>query len=140
MNTSNLPPAQPKKQHVVVDYMVHEDSIVFTKLPEGTHFYKLDFNYSAKTALMASVYTFTQECFNIDTYTTEDIKPDPNRGCESMLNLNAGDKAHFTVPKMKIIAEEKYIYGEHVVNNFYPFLMRLVLSVHTGKQGTSQLP
>ena len=135
MHPAHASPAKtPQKQHVLVDYIMNGDSVNLEKTAENT--YRLTFKYKSPTGLICSVLTFVEESFNVQTNTTEKLEADKAKGSEKHAHLEkCTDEKLATIDGLKIVAKEKYNFGDQLLNNYYPLIIRLVscLTLPIGK-------
>ena len=125
---------KPPKPHVIVSYMLFENSMILTETSH--HKFTLSFKYQAETELVMSLFTFVEETFNVDTYTTEGIATDKKKGSEHHLVLPASPQPkEVKVEDIFVKMDEKYYFNEAILNNYYPLMIRLVASPYLGKQG-----
>jgi hypothetical protein len=117
-------PSKPLRQHVVLDYMIYEDSIIFEMISKDH--YKMKFKYTAESDLMCSIFTFVEESFNIQSYTTENMEISKEHGFEKHISISMGKEKMLEVPDIKVATGQPYIFAEHLVNNYYPLIIRLV--------------
>lgn len=103
--------------------MLFEDSLELSESAENT--YTLSFDYTSNSGLMASVFCFVEESFNVESFTTENLKVDSRYGGEAHKSLEPGIKAKAEFNNLHLLAKEKYFYSNDLVNNFYPMVIRL---------------
>lgn len=135
MMQGNHQPQQPVKQHITMDYMIYDESINFTKSDKFKEDfqYTLHFTYTSGSDLLCSAFTFVEESFNIDTYTTENVVADKKNGSEKHVALAAGDNKNAVIDPLKIVMKENYNFTSDLINNYYPLIIRLVDIGYEGK-------
>lgn len=114
------------RQYIIVAYQMKDDTVELVETAKDT--FTLNFSYRSPTELMCSLFTFVEESFNVDTYTTENLVIDKNKGGEQHLTLPAtGEKdAPGSIPKVTVKVDQKYFFTDTIQNNYYPMLIRLV--------------
>lgn len=117
-------PQKPLRQHVIVDYMIFDDSITFERTAGDR--YKMKFKYTAESDIMCSIFTFVEESFNVQSYTTENIEISKEHGFEKHISIGIGKEKVLEVPDIKVATGQPYIFAENLVNNYYPLIVRLV--------------
>lgn len=120
-------PQKPVRQHVIVDYMIFDDSISFERTAPDR--YKMKFKYTAETDIMCSIFTFVEESFNVQSYTTENIEISKDHGHEKHISIGIGKEKVLEVADIKVATGQPYIFAENLVNNYYPLIIRLVRGV-----------
>lgn len=120
-------PQKPMRQHVIVDYMIFDDTISFEMTSKDL--YKMKFKYTAETDLMCSIFTFVEESFNVQSYTTENMEASKEHGFEKHISIGIGKEKMLEVPGIKIATGQPYVFAEHLVNNYYPLIVRLVTNL-----------
>ena len=120
---------KPPKPHIILSYMIFDTDIYLKQTGDKT--FTLNFNYQSETDLLISVFTFAQEMFNIETYTTEGLSADKLKGSEHHVNLSPSpEPKQAKVEKVKVLLDEKYNFTEKFLNNFYPMMIRIVRCVY----------
>lgn len=126
-------PQQPMKQHIVMNYMIDDESMLLKKIEDNK--YSLHFNYTAASELLCSVFTFVEESFNVESYTTENMQPDKKNGSEKHVALNPGRNQQAQIDGLRVVYKENYNFSDNLINNYYPLIIRLVGSrTDLGKQ------
>lgn len=119
----NQPP-KPSKQHFIFDYMIKDDTYELHQTDHNV--YSLTFKYVSGSPLVCSVFTFAEDSFNIETATTESLKPHEKFGNEKHIQLAKGEGKEAKIDGLKVASEENYNYTTNIVNCYYPLLIRLV--------------
>jgi len=114
--------------------MIFDNSVTFELTDKDK--YKMKFKYTAETDLMCSIFTFVEESFNVQSYTTENMESSKEHGFEKHVTLGVGKERVLEVPDIKVATGQPYVFAEHLVNNYYPLIIRLVSPVNLtpGKQ------
>jgi hypothetical protein len=124
--------SKPHRQHVVVDYMIYEDTISLEMISKDH--YKMTFKYTAESELMCSIFTFVEESFNIQSYTTENMEISKEHGFEKHISIGVGKEKMLEVPDIKVATGQPYVFSEHLVNNYYPLIIRLVRGLNDNRR------
>lgn len=104
--------------------MIFDDGITFERTAPDR--YKMKFKYTAESDIMCSIFTFVEESFNVQSYTTENIEISKEHGYEKHISIGIGKEKVLEVPEIKVATGQPYIFAENLVNNYYPLIVRLV--------------
>lgn len=128
MNKSAMTHTKPNKYHFLIDYMIMDDSIELVETSPGI--YTLKFDYISKGILTCSAFTFVEETFNVEFYTTERMTVSPKSGSEIHVSLpnspNDQTKKGAIIQNLRVNPAEAYFFTKEQQNNFYPLALRLV--------------
>lgn len=128
MHYQQAHPQGPKfnRQHIPMAYQIQDDTMELLQTDDGK--FTLTFKYSAQSNIMCSLFTFVEETFNVETFTTENMVHEPQKGGEQHLTLPAtgGKQEEATISNVTVKPDIKYYFTETMQNNYYPMIIRYV--------------